>query len=112
MVTDEAIAETAHKLWAEVYEADFRGKPRGRFRLTRGQLKRALGVGRLHSSTVQRLQDAALQLGLVIVDLDDMFPCVEADVLRRYRRPPTQIFERFFPPNPARGLTDAEDDED
>lgn len=96
MVTDEKIADVATILWRDVYEAPFRGKERGRFCLTRDQLREALGVERLHASTVQRLQDAGLRRGIVIIDLDDLFPCVEVEIIRRYRRPPTEIFAGFF----------------
>lgn len=110
MLTDQKIEEVAGILWAGIYEAEFRGKGRGRYCLTREQLKQALGVDRLHATTIGRLQDAALAVGLVIVDLDDLFPCVEVDVVRRYRRPSTDVFEGFFPPNVADGRAEADDD--
>ena len=95
-VTDDKITDVAHKLWADVYEASFRGKDRGRFCITRKQLKKALLVERLHATTIERLQDEALSRGLIIIDLDDLFPCIEVDVVRRYRRPPTETFAKFF----------------
>jgi len=93
---EENVDHIADKLWREVYETPFRGKSRGRFAITREQLKTALGVHKLHRKTVRRLQDAALRKGLVIVDLDDVFPCVETRVVREYRRPPKTIFESIF----------------
>lgn len=95
-VTQERLDKVAHLLWAEVYEEKFRGKDRGRFVLTREQLKAALGVERLHATTIAALQDAALRLGLVIIDLDDVFPCIENKVVRKYRRPPNELFERLL----------------
>lgn len=109
MVTDERLEEVAELLWLEVYEAEFRGKSRGRFAITREQLKKALGTEKLHETTVFRLQAAALHHGLVIIDLDDIFPCVEVDVLRKYRRPPKAVFEEIFPGPDSDG--DGEDDE-
>jgi len=97
MSNEDRLREVAEKLYLEVYEEAFRGKDRGRFCLTRSQLKNALGVQRLHASTIQRLQDIALEKGLVIIDLDDLFPCVEVRIIRRYRRPPAEIFARIFP---------------
>ena len=94
-VTPERITRVVLLLWEGVYEANFRGKSRGRFVITREQLKLALNVDRLHASTVQALQDAALQQGLVIMDLDDLFPCVETKVVRKYRRPPSTIFTQL-----------------
>ena len=103
MASRDRIEKVAHILWAQVYEASFRGKKRGRFCLTREQMRKALQVERLHSTTTERLQDVALAKGLVIIDLDDLFPCVEVDVLRRYRRPPSDIFDQFFPPSSDNG---------
>ncbi len=109
-VSDEKIREVAHKLWTDVYEESFRGKDRGRFCLTRAQLKAALCTNRLHATTIERLQDQALALGLVVIDLDDFFPCVEVRVMRKYRRPPSDIFLKHFPP-PEDDVA-SEDDED
>jgi hypothetical protein len=97
-VTEDDVHQLARILHGDLYEASFRGKSRGRFALTRAQMKQALGVRKLHTSTVERLQDHALAIGLVIVDLDDLFACVEVDVLRKYRRPPRAVFNRFFAP--------------
>lgn len=101
-VTRERLEKVALMLWAEVYEASFRGKDRGRFVLSRAQLKTVLGVERLHQGTIQALQDVALETGsgpnrgLVIIDLDDLFPCVELPVMRRYRRPPSELLDRLL----------------
>lgn len=78
-----------------VYEASFRGKSRGRFAITREQLRTALKVERLHTSTIQALQDCGLSKGIVIIDLDDLFICVETNVVRGYRRPPAELFTRL-----------------
>jgi hypothetical protein len=111
VVTDEKIQEVAHKLWMNVYEDEFRGKERGRFCLTRRQLMDALDTTRLHASTIQRLQDEALRVGLIVVDLDDLFPCVEVKVLRKYRRPPAEVFLRHFPKPSEEQDGEAEEDD-
>jgi hypothetical protein len=110
-VSDEKIIEVAMKLWRDLYEEAFRGKERGRFCLTREQLKEALDTEKLHRSTIDRLQDEALKLGLVIVDLDDLFPCIEKDVVRRYRRPPRDAFIKVFPEVVAEEKPDEQEDE-
>ena len=107
----QRLEEVAEKLWRNVYEEPFRGKERGRFCLTREQLKRALRVERLHPNTIERLQDVALARGLVIIDLDDLFPCIEVEVIRRYRRPPMEVFGKFFPEEDEGGLDEADDEE-
>jgi hypothetical protein len=95
-VTSEKIDDVAQKLWLELYELEFRGKSRGRFSLSREQMKQALGVKKLHTSTIEKLQEACLGRGLAVIDLDDIFPCIEVDVLRKYRRPPKAIFDDVF----------------
>lgn len=89
----DRIERVANALYHDVYEAAFRGKDRGRFALTRDQLRVMLEVERLHSSTVQKLQDVALGMGLVVIDLDDVFPCIETRVLRGYRKPPKRVLK-------------------
>lgn len=103
----------AGSLYSDLYEAPFRGKSRGRFAITRAQVKQALGVEKLHASTVERLQDEALNLGLAIIDLDDVFACAEVGVLRKYRRPPRALFDKFFEPDaePETRERDTEDDD-
>jgi hypothetical protein len=96
-ITEQKLEHVARVLWEGVYEADFRGKERGRFAITRTQLKQALGVEKLRAATIERLQDRALERGLIIIDLDDIFPCIETRVVRAYRKPPRQIYDEFFP---------------
>ena len=110
-VTDEKLREVAKKLWVDLYEEPFRGKERGRFCLTREQLRIALDTERLHASTIERLQDEALSLGLVIIDLDDLFPCIEVGVVRKYRRPPGEVFKKFFEEPEDDDGDDGDDDE-
>ncbi|HZK89792.1 MAG TPA: hypothetical protein VFC56_06550 [Stellaceae bacterium] len=110
-VSEEKIKDVALKLWRDLYEEPFRGKERGRFCLTREQLKRALETERLHSSAIERLQDEALHLGLVIIDLDDRFPCVELTIARRYRRPPEEVFVKIFPEIDAEEASEGDDED-
>ena len=110
MLTERTIESVARRLKADLYEAEFRGKDRGRFCLSRMQLRRALGVERLHMNDILRLQDAALKLGLVIIDLDDLFPCVEAGIVRGYRRPPAGVFAQCFPSEQGDCAEDADDE--
>jgi hypothetical protein len=94
-VSRERVNQVVQLLWEGVYEAPFRGKTRGRFAISREQLRNALKVERLHPSTVRCLQDRALCIGLVIIDLDDLFACVETKVVRGYRRPTSDLFSRL-----------------
>jgi len=114
-MSDERIKEVARRLWIDVYEDEFRGKLRGKFIITRDQLKEALGVSRLHKVTIIKLQDYALEKGLVIIDLDDVFPCIELKVVRKYRKVTSSVFEEHlshFDIEPEEKEDEEIDDED
>jgi hypothetical protein len=89
----DRINEVAQCLWGEIYEEEFGGKPRGKFLLTREDLKSLLGVQRLHFSTVRQLTDACLKLGLVVIDLDSYFAMVELRFLEKWRRVPKRLIK-------------------
>jgi len=110
-VTDDAIRNLVEKLWGEVYELPFRGKKRGRFTFTRDQMKLALGTQKLHDTAILRVQDEALDRGLVITDLDDVFGCIETDVVRKYRQLPRALFEDVFKISVGPERDDSGDDE-
>jgi hypothetical protein len=86
----------ANILWGDIYEARFGHKHRGAFCLTRDQLKSMLGTRRLHATTIRRFQATALEYGLVVVDQDDVFPCIEVRTLRPLRRPPNVLLRGFL----------------
>ena len=109
-IADDTIRDVVSKLFFDVYEHPFRGKERGRFCLTREQVKRALGTKQLRTSTIQRLQDEALSVGLVIIDLDDRFPCLETKVARGFRRPPEDVFIKIFPEVVAAETAEGDDE--
>jgi hypothetical protein len=115
-VSRERIRQVAQKLNRKLYERPFRGKARGRFQIARDDLKQALDVERLHAGTVRQLQDYALSDGLVIIDLDETFICIEKDVVLKYRRATRTVVDELFPHEEAdddtadEGLEDAEDD--
>jgi hypothetical protein len=96
LIAEDRLAAVAGTLYVELYEAEFAGFRRGRFRLDREQLKRILGLAKLCEGTVAKLQAVALQKGLAIIDLDDAFACVETSVLRTYRQVPGPELDRVF----------------
>lgn len=96
MPSMEKIEDVVQRLWADLYESEFSGKDRGRFLMTKEQMKSALEVERLHKTTISLLQCAAQETGLQIIDLDDYFACIEVKALLRYRRVTSQAFVRCF----------------
>lgn len=91
MITQERIATVAHLLYIEVYEQEFGGKTRGRFQVSRDDMKGLLGVQRLHQSTIQRLIDACLEVGLVVIDMDDTFAFAETNYVQKWRKLPSRL---------------------
>jgi hypothetical protein len=95
-IADQHLDQVATTLWGEVYERTFAGKARGRFVLSRRQLKRIIDTRRLDGRTVARLQDYALDKGLMIIDLDDHFAFAEVGVFDRWRRVPDAVLDACF----------------
>lgn len=92
---DARLAAVAHTLWRDVYETRFRGRDRGLFLLSRRQLRR-LVADPLDAATIDRFRSAALATGLVVIDLDDRFACLEVAALDRARRVPDRILDAAF----------------
>ena len=95
MDEQKRIETLAIKLFLDVYEAEFGGKARGRFQLTRQDLKKLLGVKRLHPSTMQKLVDACLMSGLVVIDMDDTIAFAEERYVSKWRRVPSRLIEDY-----------------
>ena len=74
-------------LFVYAYEGAFDGRKRGAFQLSRDQLRRMLGAKRLGSKMMRELNEVAFVVGLIIIDLDDCFACVETRDLRALRQP-------------------------
>lgn len=92
---DQRITALAQKLYLEIYEAEFGGKARGRFQLTRQDLKKLLGIKRLHASTMQSLIDACLKTGLVVIDMDDTIAFAEEAYVSKWRRIPSRLIDDY-----------------
>lgn len=92
---DQRITALAQKLYLEIYEAEFGGKARGRFQLTRQDLKKLLGIKRLHASTMQSLIDSCLKTGLVVIDMDDTIAFAEEAYVSKWRRIPSRLIDDY-----------------
>lgn len=77
----------------EIYQNEFGGKDRGRFLVDREHLKQLLGVSRLHREVIQALSDACLDLGMVMIDMDDRYGFAERRFVEKWRKLPTRLVE-------------------
>jgi hypothetical protein len=77
----------------KIYEAEFGGKDRGRYKLSRQALRELSERGRLEDSTLNSIVAEAYELGFVVTDLGDDFSVVEVDVMRSYRKVPARVID-------------------
>jgi signal recognition particle subunit SEC65 len=87
--------EVAEQL-SSIYESEFGGKDRGRFKISRSNLRRLAGRKRLEDTTVNKIADAALELGYIVIDLGDYFSVVEEAVMLNYRPVPKSVLSPFL----------------
>lgn len=90
---EERVEKVAEVLYVNLYEASFGGKTRGRFLVSREDLKKLLGVKRLHPSTLEKLIDACLELGLVVIDMESSFGFAESNFVEKWRKAPTRLVD-------------------
>jgi hypothetical protein len=95
LVSKKHIIEVARRLKVNAYESSYAGKDRGRFIVSREDLKRLLGVHRLHPFAVQRLIDACLAEGLIVIDMDDSFAFAETIFIEKWRKLPSRFVTEY-----------------
>lgn len=78
-------AEAATHL-AALYTKSFGGKANGRYRMSAKQMKELLGRKRLYADDVALLTRAALEEGMVLIDMDSFFVVMAANSFVNYRR--------------------------
>lgn len=94
-VTQARIDQVAHDLYVEIYETQFGGKSRGRFLIDREQMRDLLGTSKLHETTLAKLYVACLDIDLIMIDLDGVFAFIEAGLVRKYRKVPVRVTQKF-----------------
>ena len=93
MTTEERIENVAQTFYFEIYESEFCGKNRGRFLVSREDVKKLLNVQRLHQSTIEKLVDSCLELGLVVIDMDGSFAFAETKFVQKWRKVPARLVD-------------------
>lgn len=94
---------------SEIYESEFGGKERGRFKISRPSLRRLAGRKRLEDTTISKIADAALELGYIVTDLGDYFSVVEEAVMLNYRPVPKSVLSRFLKESSTSSASEDED---
>ncbi len=81
----EAVKHTANAL-CDLFEHEFGGKRRGRYRISEKFMRHMMGCVRLYPETITSLQRAVFEKGLVLIDMDSYFVVVSSKTLSSYRR--------------------------
>lgn len=71
---------------AAFYAHGFGGKASGRYRLSAKQMRELLGQKRVYPEDVTSLTRAALEEGIVLIDMDTFFVIMNANSFVNYRR--------------------------
>lgn len=95
------------ELLAKIYEQEFGGKERGRFKIARSSLRRLTGRKRLDDQALKDITDAAFEEGYVLIDLGDYFAVVEEAVMLNYRPVPKSVLAQAL-----EGSADASEDDE
>ncbi|NWH05700.1 hypothetical protein [Desulfobacter latus] len=89
----------------EIYEEKFGGKKRGRFQLSRSQFRRLGGRKKLHDAFIDEVADECLELGYILIIIEDIIAVIEENVVLNYRSVPKSIINSYIE-------EDDDDDED
>ena len=84
-VANQNIEDLAGKL-ASLHEAEFGGKPRGRYRISQKFLRRLAGRKRLYPDMIEALRRAMYERGLALIDLDTFYVVLSIRTFSTYRR--------------------------
>lgn len=80
----------------KIYEMEFGGKERGRFKISGSNFRQLSQRTRLEESTIQKIMNEALEQGFIVTDLGDYFSVVEHKVMMNYRPVPKSILKEFI----------------
>lgn len=71
---------------SRLYDAEFGGKERGRFRIATKLVRQIAGKRRLYEDDICLLGRAMLERGYVLIDMDTFFVILSANTFLNYRR--------------------------
>ena len=80
--TEQAVAERL----VELYEQNFGGKERGRFRISMKHMKLLTGRKRIPLRTIRKIREELFEEGYVLIDLEMYFVVLAERTFRSYRR--------------------------
>lgn len=106
---DAKMPEEIALLIKRIYDREFGGKNRGRFKIARSTLRQLAQRRRLDDIAIEEIKDAALELGFIMADLGDYFAVVDHKVMMNYRPVPKSILREFMHADELSGTDEDED---
>jgi hypothetical protein len=70
----------------EMYGQKFGGKEKGRYRISRSNLRKLMVINRLYDRDVEMIRDEMFQAGFTFLDHEDYFVVIESRTVGNYRR--------------------------
>jgi len=74
------------ELLANLYEVEFGGKARGRYRIAMKHMRLLTGRKRMPPSTIRKISEELFELGLVMIDMETFFVVLAQRTFNSYRR--------------------------
>lgn len=71
---------------AKLYDLEFAGKVRGRYRISMKQFRALTGRRRVPAQMLKKIADELFELGFVLIDLESYFIVLAQSTFRSYRR--------------------------
>jgi hypothetical protein len=90
--------EEVADLLVELYEEDFGGKSKGRYKISRNDLAAISGRAQIKQGAVDQISELlADEHGLLMIDLGNEFPITKISILRNYRSVTAKLIKKHTP---------------
>jgi len=84
------------EIFKKIYDEEFGGRKRGRFRISRELVRKISGRKRLDSRFIEQVTEEGYEQDLIIINREDFFNVIEDRVMDSHRKVPKRIASRFF----------------
>ena len=85
-MTEKLTAYQIAERLSEIYEQEFGGKPRGRYRISMKHMRTLTGRRRVTAEIVQTIAAELFELGYVLIDMETFFVVLAQRTFASYRR--------------------------
>ena len=85
-MTDKLTAYQIAEQLSDLYEQEFGGKPRGRYRISMKHMRTLTGRRRVTPDIVQAIASELFEMGYVLIDMETFFVVLAQRTFTSYRR--------------------------